>query len=98
MDCETIHRAVTGAARIIQKRANDVPWRICGPRSAGYPLGKNPGRKRMKKILIATTSIFGLLTVQGFPARADQDLDNRAKDPKQWVMKQGDNANLRYCK
>ena len=52
----------------------------------------------MKKILIATTSIFGLLTVQGFPARADQDLDNRAKDPKQWVMQQGDNANTRYSK
>src|SRR5260221_12544709 len=52
----------------------------------------------MKKILIATTSIFGLLAVQGFPARADQDLDNRAKDPKQWVMQQGDNANTRYSK
>src|SRR5260370_6147375 len=50
----------------------------------------------MRKVLLATS--LGLLTVQGFPARADQDLDNRAKDPKQWVMQQGDNANTRYSK
>src|ERR1700726_5030817 len=50
----------------------------------------------MRKVLLATS--LGLLAVQGFPARADQDLDNRAKDPKQWVMQQGDNANTRYSK
>ncbi len=48
----------------------------------------------MRKVLLATC--LGLIALQGFPARADQDLDNRAKDPKQWVMQQGDNANTRY--
>src|ERR1700726_5126909 len=57
-----------------------------------------PGRKRMNKFLLATTSICGLLFVQGVPARADADLDARAKDPKQWVMQQGDDANTRYSK
>src|SRR5664280_1335285 len=52
----------------------------------------------MKKFLVVTTSVFGLLAMQGFPARADADLDNRAKDPKQWVMQQGDDANTRYSK
>jgi PQQ-dependent dehydrogenase (methanol/ethanol family) len=52
----------------------------------------------MNKLLVVTTSIFGLLAVQGFPARADEDLDKRAQDPKQWVMQQGDNANTRYSK
>src|SRR5258708_9368190 len=50
----------------------------------------------MRKVLLATC--LGLIALQGFPARADQDLDNRAKDPKQWVMQQGDNANTRYSK
>ncbi len=52
----------------------------------------------MRKVLLATTSICGLLFMQGVPARADSDLDARAKDPKQWVMQQGDNANTRYSK
>jgi PQQ-dependent dehydrogenase (methanol/ethanol family) len=52
----------------------------------------------MNKLLVVTTSIFGLLAVQGVPARADEDLDKRAQDPKQWVMQQGDNANTRYSK
>src|ERR1700689_5963923 len=52
----------------------------------------------MNKLLVATTSIFGLLAVQGFAARADEALDKLAKDPKQWVMQQGDNANTRYSK
>src|ERR1700726_1429144 len=52
----------------------------------------------MRKVLLATTSICGLLFVQGVPARADADLDARAKDPKQWVMQQGDDANTRYSK
>jgi PQQ-dependent dehydrogenase (methanol/ethanol family) len=52
----------------------------------------------MNKFLIAAASAFGLLAVQGFPARADEALDKLAKDPKQWVMQQGDNANTRYSK
>ena len=52
----------------------------------------------MRKVLLATTSICGLLVLQGVPARADADLDARAKDPKQWVMQQGDDANTRYSK
>src|SRR5437868_4675160 len=62
------------------------------------PSRKKPGRKRMNKLLVATTSIFGLLAVQGFAARADEALDKLAQDPKQWVMQQGDNANTRYSK
>jgi PQQ-dependent dehydrogenase (methanol/ethanol family) len=52
----------------------------------------------MKKSLVVTTSIFGLLAIQGFPARADEALDKAAKDPKQWVMQAGDDANTRYSK
>jgi lanthanide-dependent methanol dehydrogenase len=52
----------------------------------------------MNKLLVATTSICGLLALQGFSARADEDLDKLAQDPKQWVMQQGDNANTRYSK
>jgi len=52
----------------------------------------------MNKLIVATTSIFGLLAVQGFPARADEALDKLAQDPKQWVMQQGDNANTRFSK
>ena len=52
----------------------------------------------MNKLLIITTSISGLMAVQGFPARADEALDKLAKDPKQWVMQQGDDANTRYSK
>src|SRR5258708_20103419 len=93
-----IHRAVTGAGRIHPKEGERRPVENLRSKERRDPLRKNPGRKRMNKILIATTSIFGLLAVQGFPARADQDLDNRPKDPKQWVMQQGDNANTRYSK
>jgi lanthanide-dependent methanol dehydrogenase len=52
----------------------------------------------MKKFLVLTSSVFGLLAAQSFPARADDALDQLAKDPKQWVMQQGDNANTRYSK
>ena len=52
----------------------------------------------MNKVLIITTSIFGLMAAQGFSARADEALDKLAKDPKQWVMQQGDDANTRYSK
>ena len=34
----------------------------------------------MSKFLVVTTSIFGLLAVQGFAARADEALDKAAKD------------------
>src|ERR1700674_2231356 len=68
------------------------------PRSVRYPLGKDPGRKRMNKFLIITTSIFGLMATQGFSALADEALEKLAKDPKQWVMQQGDDANTRYSK
>jgi PQQ-dependent dehydrogenase (methanol/ethanol family) len=50
----------------------------------------------MRKVLLATG--LGLIAMQGFSARADEDLDKRAQDPKQWVMQQGDNANTRYSK
>src|SRR5512142_1752645 len=60
------------------------------------PFSRNPslitGRKRMKRFFVVTTSVFGLLAMQGFAARADEALDQLAKDPKQWVMQQGDNA------
>src|SRR6202451_880825 len=52
----------------------------------------------MNKLLIITTSIFGLMAAQGFSARADEALEKLAKDPKQWVMQQGDDANTRYSK
>ena len=52
----------------------------------------------MNRFLVVTTSIFGLFAVQGFTARADEALDKLAKDPKQWVMQQGDDANTRYSK
>jgi PQQ-dependent dehydrogenase (methanol/ethanol family) len=50
----------------------------------------------MRKVLLATG--LGLIAMQGLSARADEDLDKRAQDPKQWVMQQGDNANTRYSK
>jgi len=52
----------------------------------------------MKKFLVVTTSIFGLLAIQGFPVRADEALDKAASDPKQWVMQAGNDANTRYSK
>src|SRR5437879_11726554 len=52
----------------------------------------------MNKLLVATTSICGLLALQSFSALADEALDKLAKDPKQWVMQQGDDANTRYSK
>src|SRR6201984_3426916 len=52
----------------------------------------------MKRFFVVTTSVFGLLAIQGLAARADEALDLLAKDPKQWVMQQGDNANTRFSK
>src|SRR3974390_689725 len=52
----------------------------------------------MKRFFVVTTSIFGLLAMQGFAARADEALDQAARDPKQWAMQQGDNANTRFSR
>src|SRR6516165_8843200 len=62
------------------------------------PFAHNWEDVTMRKLLLATTSICGLLAMQAAPVRADADLDARAKDPKQWVMQQGDDANTRYSK
>src|ERR1700760_4553724 len=52
----------------------------------------------MKRVLVVTTSICGLMAAYGSASRADEELDRIAKDPKQWVMQQGDDANTRYSK
>jgi lanthanide-dependent methanol dehydrogenase len=52
----------------------------------------------MHKVLLVTTSVLGLLAMQGLPARADDALAKMAQDPKQWVMQQGDDANTRFSK
>ncbi|HUN95070.1 MAG TPA: PQQ-dependent dehydrogenase, methanol/ethanol family, partial [Bradyrhizobium sp.] len=52
----------------------------------------------MKKLLVVSTSVLGLMALQGSAARADDALEKLAKDPKQWVMQQGDDANTRYSK
>jgi lanthanide-dependent methanol dehydrogenase len=52
----------------------------------------------MRKLLVATTSIFGLLVMQGVAVRADEALEKAASDPKQWAMQQGNDANTRYSK
>jgi PQQ-dependent dehydrogenase (methanol/ethanol family) len=52
----------------------------------------------MKKLLVVSTSVLGLMALQGSASRADEALDKLAKDPKQWVMQQGDDANTRYSK
>jgi PQQ-dependent dehydrogenase (methanol/ethanol family) len=52
----------------------------------------------MRKLLVATTSIFGLLAMQSVAVRADEALEKAASDPKQWVMQQGNDANMRYSK
>jgi PQQ-dependent dehydrogenase (methanol/ethanol family) len=36
------------------------------------------------------------MAIQGSASRADEALDKAAKDPKQWAMQQGDNANTRF--
>src|ERR1700727_1596010 len=50
----------------------------------------------MRKVLLATG--ISLIAMQVSALRADEALDQLAKDPKQWVMQQGDNANTRYSK
>jgi PQQ-dependent dehydrogenase (methanol/ethanol family) len=52
----------------------------------------------MKKLLVVSTSVLGLMALQGSSARADDALEKLSKDPKQWVMQQGDDANTRYSK
>src|SRR6516225_5237850 len=63
------------------------------------PFAHNWEDSLMRKVLVATTSMFGLLVMQGLlPVRADEALDKLASDPKQWVMQQGNDANTRYSK
>ena len=51
----------------------------------------------MRKVLLATG--IGVMAMHSPPAApADEALDKLAKDPKQWVMQQGDDANTRYSK
>ena len=50
----------------------------------------------MRKVLLATG--ISLIAIQVSASRADEALDKLAKDPKQWVMQQGDDANTRYSK
>ena len=50
----------------------------------------------MRKVLLATG--VSLLALHGSALRADEALDRLAKDPKQWVMQQGDDANTRFSK
>src|SRR5277367_3962150 len=50
----------------------------------------------MRKVLIATG--LGVAALAAGAAKSDEALDNLAKDPKQWVMQQGDDANTRYSK
>src|SRR6202167_4187508 len=54
----------------------------------------------MRKVLFATGLAAGvsLIALQVSAARADAALDQLAKDPKQWVMQAGDDANTRYSK
>ena len=48
----------------------------------------------MRKVLLATG--ISLIAMQASALRADEALDKLAKDPKQWVMQQGDDANTRF--
>jgi PQQ-dependent dehydrogenase (methanol/ethanol family) len=80
-------------------RANDVPWKFRVVHGGvSDPQDKNPREEAMKKFLVVTTSIFGLLAIQGFPVRADEALEKAANDPNQWVMQAGNDANTRYSK
>ncbi len=50
----------------------------------------------MRKVLLATG--LGFIALHVSAPRADEALDKLAKDPKQWVMQQGDDAITRYSK
>src|SRR6202042_1335700 len=53
----------------------------------------------MRKVLLATgISFIAMQVMQVSASRADEALEKLAKDPKQWVMQQGDDANTRYSK
>src|SRR6202041_147918 len=53
----------------------------------------------MRKVLLATgISLIAMQVMQVSASRADDALEKLAKDPKQWVMQQGDDANTRYSK
>ena len=52
----------------------------------------------MKKFFVVTTSVCRPLGHARLCRAHDEALDQSAKDPKQWVMQQGDNANTRYSK
>ena len=51
----------------------------------------------MRKVLLAT-GLGVVAALAAGAARSDEALDKLAKDPKQWVMQQGDDANTRYSK
>ena len=51
----------------------------------------------MRKVLL-TTGLGVVAALAAGAARSDEALDKLAKDPKQWVMQQGDDANTRYSK
>ena len=51
----------------------------------------------MRKVLLAT-GLGVVAALAAGAAYADEALDKLAKDPKQWVMQQGDDANTRYSK
>jgi PQQ-dependent dehydrogenase (methanol/ethanol family) len=60
-------------------------------------LCSQPGGFTMRKVLLA--SGFGVVAMLASgAAMADPELDKLAKDPKQWAMQQGDDANTRYSK
>ena len=50
----------------------------------------------MRKVLLAVG--ISVVAMQVSASRADEALEKLAKDPKQWVMQQGDDANTRYSK
>ena len=53
----------------------------------------------MRKVLLATgLSFIAMQAMHTSASRADEALDQLAKDPKQWVMQQGDDANTRFSK
>ena len=51
----------------------------------------------MRKVLLAT-GLGVVAALAAGAAKSDEALDKLAKDPKQWVMQQGDDANTRYSK
>src|SRR5580693_4992879 len=54
------------------------------------------GGLAMRKVLLAAG--ISVIAMQVSASRADEALEKLAKDPKQWVMQQGDDANTRYSK